>query len=131
MNIEQKVVFKLDLPNRKIISVRSKYSKIIVDVIRSILHKYNYNLDQVSVTNNNVPVNLQLEVTAIDGARLNIQLVDNGMSSSVSKPKSVKLEEITNQVFEGILQEKSEATLKPSKSDKGSVKVKNIIIYFY
>lgn len=35
-----------------------------------------------------------------------------------------KLEEITNKVFEGILQEKSQGeTMKAPKSDKGSVKV--------
>lgn len=76
VTVEQRVVFKLDLPNRKIISVKSKYTKIIVDVLRPILHKYQYNLDQVIVTNKNGPIDLRLPVTSIDGERLNVQLLE-------------------------------------------------------
>lgn len=48
--IEQRVVFKLDLPNKKIISVKSKPCKVLGDVLRPILHKYNYRLESVSVS---------------------------------------------------------------------------------
>lgn len=48
--IEQRVVFKLDLPNRKIISVKSKPCKALGDVLRPILHKYNYRLELVTVS---------------------------------------------------------------------------------
>lgn len=42
--------------------------------------------------------------------------------------KVSKLDEITNKVFEGILQEKADAvSFKPTKSDKGSVKVNKVI----
>lgn len=74
VTIEQRVVFKLDLPNRKIISVKSKYTKIIVDVLRPILHKYKFTLEQVTVTRAGYPVDIALPVTTIDNARLNIQL---------------------------------------------------------
>lgn len=47
--IEQRVIFKLDLPNRKIISVKSKPSKALGEVLRPILHKYNYDLELVTV----------------------------------------------------------------------------------
>lgn len=76
MTIEQRVVFKLDLPNRKIIAVKSKYTKILMSVLKPILNKYNYSLDQVKVTIDNEIVDVSLPVTAVDGKRLNIQLID-------------------------------------------------------
>lgn len=48
--IEQRVVFKLDLPNKKIISVKSKPCKVLAEVLRPILHKYNYRLELVTVS---------------------------------------------------------------------------------
>lgn len=48
--IEQRVVFKLDLPNRKIISVKSKPCKALGEVLRPILHKYSYRLELVTVS---------------------------------------------------------------------------------
>lgn len=48
--IEQRVVFKLDLPNKKIISVKSKPSKLLSEVLRPILQKYNYQLESVTVS---------------------------------------------------------------------------------
>lgn len=49
--IEQRVIFKLDLPNRKVISVKSKPCKVLEEVLRPILNKYNYKLDLVQVRN--------------------------------------------------------------------------------
>jgi regulator of G-protein signaling len=49
VQIEQRVIFKLDLPNRKVISVKSKPCKALGEVLRPILHKYNYRLDLVQV----------------------------------------------------------------------------------
>lgn len=48
--IEQRVVFKLDLPNKKIISVKSKPCKLLSEVLRPILQKYNYQLECVTVS---------------------------------------------------------------------------------
>lgn len=48
--IEQRVVFKLDLPNKKIISVKSKPCKLLSEVLKPILQKYNYHLDSVTVS---------------------------------------------------------------------------------
>lgn len=47
--IEQRVIFRLDLPNRKIISVKSKPSKALGEVLRPILQKYSYDLELVTV----------------------------------------------------------------------------------
>lgn len=48
--IEQRVVFKLDLPNKKIISVKSKPCKLLSEVLKPILQKYNYHLESVTVS---------------------------------------------------------------------------------
>lgn len=47
--IEQRVVFKLDLPNKKIISVKSKPCKLLSEVLKPILSKYNYHLESITV----------------------------------------------------------------------------------
>lgn len=50
VTIEQRIVFKLDLPNRKVISVKSKTSKQLEEVLRPILSRYNYRLELVRVS---------------------------------------------------------------------------------
>ncbi|XP_050510624.1 regulator of G-protein signaling loco isoform X2 [Diabrotica virgifera virgifera] len=126
VTVEQRVVFKLDLPNRKMISIRSKYTKIITDVLRPSLHKYQYNLDQMVVLNGNTPIDLHQPVTTIDGFRLKVQYKEDFRQENPNVPiknNKVKLEEITNKVYEGILQEKCESlSCKLTKSDRGSVK---------
>lgn len=74
MLIEQRVVFKLDLPNRKVISVKSKPCKALGEVLRPILHKYSYRLDLVQVTTKEYtePIDMSLPVTVCDGQRLQI-----------------------------------------------------------
>ncbi|GLV40551.1 locomotion defects [Carabus blaptoides fortunei] len=127
--IEQRVVFKLDLPNRKVISVKSKSTKILLDVLRPILHKYGYGLDSVQVTmNTSEPVDVTLPVTSVDGRRLHVHLLDDS-KNSMSAPNSQKqktpnpsLDEITNKVFEQLLQEKSETSCGQTIYDRGSVK---------
>lgn len=74
VTVEQRVVFKLDLPNRKVIAVKSKHTKILMDVLRPILYKYNYNLEEVKVTlRGGEPIDISLPVTSVDGMRLNIE----------------------------------------------------------
>lgn len=76
--IEQRVVFKLDLPNKKVISVKSKTCKILSEVLRPILHKYNYRLDLVQVFGKETPepLDMSLPVTEVDGQRLLIACKD-------------------------------------------------------
>lgn len=74
ITVEQRVVFKVDLPNRKTISIKSKYTKKIIDVLRPSLHKYQFNIDQVLILSGNNHVDLHLPVTSIDGLRLSVQL---------------------------------------------------------
>lgn len=75
VRIEQRVMFKLDLPNRKVIAVKSKHTKIIVDVLKPILHKYTYRLEDVNVTVGNTDcLDIFQPVTSIDQLRLHIHL---------------------------------------------------------
>lgn len=49
VRLEQRVMFRLDLPNRKTVSVKAKASKTLVQVLRPVLHKYNYPIDMVTI----------------------------------------------------------------------------------
>ncbi|XP_045461609.1 regulator of G-protein signaling loco isoform X2 [Harmonia axyridis] len=135
VKIQQRVVFKLDLPNRKTVSVKSKATKMIIDVLKPILHKYDFTLDQVVVINpkdGGSVIDVRSPITSIDNLRLQVQFIDKGVSSipetrnDASVQKTNKLVEITNQVFEGILHDKSENSHSKPKSDKGSVKSEDL-----
>ncbi|XP_044745843.1 regulator of G-protein signaling loco isoform X2 [Coccinella septempunctata] len=133
VKIQQRVVFKLDLPNRKTVSVKSKATKMIIDVLKPILHKYDFTLDQVVVINakdGGSLIDIRSPITNIDNLRLQVQLIEKNTGSipeqrnDTSASKTNKLVEITNQVFEGILHEKSENT--NSKPKSGSVKSEDL-----
>lgn len=161
--IEQRVIFKLDLPNRKVISVKSKPSKLVCEVLRPILHKYSYRLDMVEAFSkeSSDPIDTALQVTSVDGMRLQIvckEEIDdlndananvaasqknfiapvtyvraNKLVSSISNPQlnTLALDEITNKVFNEVLQGKGEAGTangvvngtNRNSGDHGSVKV--------
>lgn len=156
--IEQRVVFKLDLPNRKVISVKSKPCKLLFEVLRPILHKYNYSLNMVEVFSkeSNDYIDTAHHVTNVDGVRLQILLKSestsnnnltdiakkslvhnfdlrnapvtfvraNKLVSSISNPQLNTLDEITNKVFNEVLQCKNTDSEKGNdRNDQGSIKV--------
>jgi len=47
--VEKRVVFRLDLPNRKTVGVKAKPGKSLGEVLRPILHKYGYKLELVTL----------------------------------------------------------------------------------
>jgi regulator of G-protein signaling len=150
--IEQRVIFKLDLPNKKVISVKSKICKTLSEVLRPILHKYNYRLDLVQVFGRDTPdpIDMSLPVTAVDGQRLQIVCKEenpdlvgeltvintskqkqspqnfklghvtfvraNKLTTSASNPQLNTLDEITNKVFNELLQGKSEGVVNGAKA---------------
>ncbi|XP_055607715.1 regulator of G-protein signaling loco-like isoform X2 [Uranotaenia lowii] len=73
VNIDQRVVFKLSLPNRKMISVKSKATKPLGDVLRPILAKYNYELDQMNVYSKDAFLDMTYPVTSVDGLWLQVR----------------------------------------------------------
>lgn len=152
INVEQRVVFRLDLPNRKVISVKSKPCKVMFEVLRPILHKYNYRLDAVNVSlacrhNDSKtpaellqePIKLDIPVTTADGQRLKITYknstavtglpkiqysIDSDsnnktMGYNLRSNKRVlhtnTLNEITNKVFNELLQSKVDSFTPSSK----------------
>lgn len=164
--IEQRVVFKLDLPNKKVISVKSKTCKVLSEVLRPILHKYSYRLDLVQAygKESSDPLDMSLPVTAVDGQRLLIVCKDenselgevtqintkqkqspqnfklgnvpvtfvraNKLTTSASNSQLNTLDEITNKVFNELLQGKVDGqgmvngvNGNEKQSDQGSVKV--------
>lgn len=189
VQIEQRVIFKLDLPNRKIISVKSKPCKALGEVLRPILHKYNYRLDLVQVMSreSSEPLDMTLSVTATDGQRLQVvckplecfqgevtqistkiqqkpnslqiqtipafhvknEAVQTRVSSISSNSSSLggqqkttqqsTLDEITNKVFNELLQGKVEShsgqqsyVATPTRaSDQGSIKVSFTIFLLF
>ncbi|XP_054739617.1 regulator of G-protein signaling loco isoform X1 [Anastrepha obliqua] len=101
--IEQRVAFKMDLPDRKVISVKSKPKKQLHEVVRPILHKYNYDIEAVQVVlrETQEPVDLSLTVTHADGQRLQAVWLKppplllsgdyqngNGCAAKVAKPSA-------------------------------------------
>lgn len=49
VRVEQRAVFRLDLPNRKTVGVKAKPSKSLAEILRPILHKYGYKLELVTL----------------------------------------------------------------------------------
>ncbi|XP_012157776.1 regulator of G-protein signaling loco isoform X4 [Ceratitis capitata] len=121
VQIEQRVAFKMDLPDRKVISVKSKPKKQLHEVVRPILHKYNYDIDAVQVVlrETQEPVDLSLAVTYADGQRLqaiwlkpptllhtSVYQNGNGCGGKVAKasstgPKSVSFPSVVKQTNGG------------------------------
>ncbi|GJQ65961.1 hypothetical protein Trydic_g4058 [Trypoxylus dichotomus] len=126
--VEHKVCFKLDLPNRKIINIKSKPTKILNEVVRQILLRYNYKIEDVTVTLDGNLVDMEQPVTSVENYKLSVQLKECETKHVAAVVPSIKVtnakfrDEITNKVYEDILQEKAETAYNKQKSDKSSVK---------
>uniref|UniRef100_A0A1B0BG06 RGS domain-containing protein n=1 Tax=Glossina palpalis gambiensis TaxID=67801 RepID=A0A1B0BG06_9MUSC len=74
IEVEQRAAFKLDLPNPKVISVKSKPKKLLYEVVKPILSKYNYEIQAVEVLRRDTQekIDLMQPVTAVDGQRLQV-----------------------------------------------------------
>lgn len=148
--------------------MKSKTCKVLSEVLRPILHKYNYRLDLVQVFGRETPdsLDMTLPVTAVDGQRLQIVCKDenlemvgevtaintsgsgakqkqlpqnfklgnvpvtfvraNKLTTSASNPQLNTLDEITNKVFNELLQGKADGqgfANGVSGNEQGSVKV--------
>ncbi|KAH8306399.1 hypothetical protein KR018_010376 [Drosophila ironensis] len=136
--IERRVAFKLDLPDPKTISVKSKPKKQLHEVIRPILNKYNYKMEQVQVIlrDTQAPMDLMQPVTVADGQRLRIISIQSdfqaggGSTAACMPPKQIKpmkplpgqLDELTNKIFNEMLASKADEVEKPRPSDLCSMK---------
>ncbi|XP_064600347.1 regulator of G-protein signaling loco-like [Liolophura sinensis] len=127
--LEKRVFFRMDLPNHKFIGVKAKPNRSIRDVFKPILHKYGYKIDGVLIqmSGQNGTVDIECPTSSLDNKRILIipkdDVVDwsgsdghrltNGRppvpprnKPSQSGPSS--LDELTNKVFEDLMQGKSE-----------------------
>ncbi|KAK7079539.1 LGN motif protein, partial [Halocaridina rubra] len=116
VRLEQRILFRLDLPNRKTVCVKAKPNKPTSDVLKPILHKYGYKLDLMSIhkVGEEKNVNLKAPVNDIDGDRLVVQTKEEVKEWAIEpgrlKKRGNSLDEITNRVFEDLLKGKSERT---------------------
>uniref|UniRef100_A0A8D8Q0L3 Regulator of G-protein signaling loco n=2 Tax=Cacopsylla melanoneura TaxID=428564 RepID=A0A8D8Q0L3_9HEMI len=134
IHIEPRIVFRLDLPNRKTIVIKSKEGKDLDQVLRPILPKYGYRLDMVTLClmSENEVIEHSAPVESVDNQRLQVLTrstptpTSNWRESTNSTPKpkgASTLDEITNRVFEELLQGKAEGqNMKPLSSDQGSMR---------
>lgn len=73
IKVEQRVLFKLDLPNKKVISVKSKANKLLSDVLEPIMKKYNYKIEEVQAfvkEQGQKPLDTSQFVTAVEDKRV-------------------------------------------------------------
>lgn len=49
ITIERRVLFRMDLPNKKSIGVKAKPNRLIRDVFKPILNKYGYRMGAIDV----------------------------------------------------------------------------------
>uniref|UniRef100_A0A1I8NMK1 Regulator of G-protein signaling loco n=2 Tax=Stomoxys calcitrans TaxID=35570 RepID=A0A1I8NMK1_STOCA len=89
VEIEQRVTFKLYLPDPKAISVKSKPKKYLHEVVMPILQKYNYDMDSVDVLRGDTMETLDLAklVTTVDDQRLYVVLRPTTLMHSASNKK--------------------------------------------
>ncbi|XP_070540395.1 regulator of G-protein signaling 12-like isoform X2 [Ptychodera flava] len=75
IQVENRVMFKVELPNKRVIGVKSKPNKAIIDVLNPIMSKYHLTLEGMVVHLNASPVQLELdiEVATLEGQRVIIE----------------------------------------------------------
>lgn len=117
VRIERRVLFRLDLPNRKTVCIKARPNKLTSEVLKPILHKYSYKLDLMSIhkVGEEKSINLKAPITEIDGDRLVVQTKEEVKEWGIEPARQKKkrgngntLDEITNRVFEDLLKGKSE-----------------------
>eukprot|EP00795_Rhopilema_esculentum_P011950 gene11950-2523_t len=70
--LERKIQFRFDLPNKRSVAVMDSPSKTLYDVIEPIMRKNGYEIDRyiIHITNNNIQLPLQTGIAAIENKHL-------------------------------------------------------------
>lgn len=114
VRIEQRILFRLDFPNRKTVCVKAKPHKNTSDVLKPILAKYGYKLELMAIhkCGEDKSINLKTQVNELDGQRLVVQTKEEvkewGVEPGRVKKRTSTLDEITNRVFNEVLEGKSD-----------------------
>ncbi|XP_041477707.1 regulator of G-protein signaling 12-like isoform X4 [Lytechinus variegatus] len=84
--VERRVVFKIELPNKRVIGVKSKLTKKIIEVLRPVTYKYKLQLDAlvVHLSDSPVPLDLDITVASLDGQRILIETLEQYSAGSYS-----------------------------------------------
>ncbi|XP_012254284.2 regulator of G-protein signaling loco isoform X3 [Athalia rosae] len=107
-------VLKVDLPSRRIVSIRAHRGRTLREVLRPLLNKYGFNLEVITMWGDGHPVDM--DIPAINApARLTLTLGNEEFHRDVLPLKypddiphsQPRLEEITNKVFKELLVSKS------------------------
>lgn len=127
VRVEPRIWFRLDLPDRKTINIDCKTDSTIAQEISPILASYGYKTDLVtlcSISENEV-IDPEMDVSLVEGRRIQVLTRSNMTFTQSFTMKSgqdpTDLEELTNQVFEDLLQNKNPELIK-QPSDQGSIK---------
>ncbi|XP_071034903.1 regulator of G-protein signaling loco isoform X1 [Parasteatoda tepidariorum] len=145
IRVEQVVLFCVELPNKKTIGVKAKNNKICGDILKPVLNKYGYKIDQVKMTVASLqkPVVISAPITTIDNQRITIEMKETFCIVCdpfvVSKEKSAHpfpdLEELTNQIFDDLLKTRPDFQYddlgsidqeKSKENDKSTYKSSNL-----
>ncbi|KAG8236670.1 hypothetical protein J437_LFUL014398 [Ladona fulva] len=119
VRVERRVIFRVDLPSRKTIGVKSNPDRSLAQVLRPILHKYGYPLESVALClmSENEVLDPSMPVTTADNEKIQVLTksgeiwkTENGLKG-VNKADGGRqavqgaptLDEITNRVFEELL----------------------------
>ncbi|XP_067128151.1 regulator of G-protein signaling loco-like isoform X2 [Centruroides vittatus] len=124
VKVEQVILFCLELPNKKTIGVRAKPDKLCSEVIKPILQKHGYKIDQVvmHIASTQKQLPFSVPITVLDSERVILQTKEDfaewGLAGqdkvrtnailSRNSQLSSDLEEITNQIFEAVMKGKSQ-----------------------
>ncbi|XP_072030546.1 regulator of G-protein signaling 12-like isoform X2 [Amphiura filiformis] len=89
--IERRIIFKIELPNHRVIGVKSKPTKKIIEVLRPVTYKYKLMLDSlvVHLSESPVPLDLDITVASLDGQRILIETMEQ-YSAGTYKPQNGK-----------------------------------------
>ncbi|XP_030841225.1 regulator of G-protein signaling 12-like isoform X1 [Strongylocentrotus purpuratus] len=84
--VERRVVFKIELPNKRVIGVKSKLTKKIIEVLRPVTYKYKLQLDAlvVHLSDSPVPLDLDITVASLDAQRILIETLEQYSAGSYS-----------------------------------------------
>ncbi|XP_071827392.1 regulator of G-protein signaling 12-like isoform X4 [Apostichopus japonicus] len=119
--IERRIVFKIELPNKRLIGVKSKPTKKLIEVLRPVTHKYELQLDDlvIHLCNSPIPLDLEISVATLDNQRIMIETLEQYSAGNVKrKGKTENGQESLRSVDSGPQSEQpitSDETLDPSK----------------
>ncbi|XP_067936118.1 regulator of G-protein signaling 12-like isoform X3 [Watersipora subatra] len=95
VRVEKRSVFRIVLPDKRNVGVKAKPHRTVRDVLRPILLKYGFNIDEVVVTQSGEVVSHEVLVSSVDERRLTIVKRDQFQDWGISARKN-PTQDLTN-----------------------------------